>query len=549
MTELAKKHWPPIVAAAVLLATVTAFYLTSLAQNDGRLVYALDDAYIHTAMAANFAEHSVWGVTRYGFSSASSSPLWTLMLAGTFYLFGVIEAAPLVLNALAAVAVLILTYAILLRHTANRRAIFAVLLVVVFLIPLPTLIFAGMEHTVQVLINVAFAYLAAELLSREKTGASRRFGRGELALAILAALVMAVRYEGMFLVGIVCLLALLRGRVLLSIVVAAGAAAPVVAYGLISLAHGWHFFPNSIILKGQTPDLFTPSGALRFLLHGSDDSTLKIPRVLTLIAMIGLVALFRSSRADGLWRRHTLMIVIFATAALLQIQFAKVGWFYRYEAYLLALFIVTGAVCVLEDLATKDVRLDRRILGQHKFATAVITLGLAVFLLRGALALKETTQAMHDRCLEHIAMARFVERYYDGQLLMVNDIGAICHYTNARVLDMFGLASLEPVAFRKKPDGYTAADVHAWAVEQGVRVAILSVEWDEVAPRIPEQWTLVGLWRLPQNVVFGTTAVGFLAIDPSAVDELAANFKDFAANVSPEVAQKGLRPDPAYVNR
>ena len=81
-------------------AIVTLGLLTyGLFDTGGVFAYALDDAYIHMAMAQNFAEHGVWGPTRYEFVSASSSPLWTATLAGLFAATGVHELWPLLLNA------------------------------------------------------------------------------------------------------------------------------------------------------------------------------------------------------------------------------------------------------------------------------------------------------------------------------------------------------------------------------------------------------------------------------------------------------------------
>ncbi len=33
----------------------------------GEIIYPLDDTYIHMAVAKNFVEHHVWGITQYAF--------------------------------------------------------------------------------------------------------------------------------------------------------------------------------------------------------------------------------------------------------------------------------------------------------------------------------------------------------------------------------------------------------------------------------------------------------------------------------------------------
>ena len=78
----------------------------SVSKNHGHLVYALDDAYIGMAMARNFSQYGVWGVTRYAFTSCSSPPLWTLLLSLTYYLGGVNQLAPLLWDLAFAILVL-----------------------------------------------------------------------------------------------------------------------------------------------------------------------------------------------------------------------------------------------------------------------------------------------------------------------------------------------------------------------------------------------------------------------------------------------------------
>src|SRR5436190_22074226 len=59
------------------------------ATSGGRmLVYWIEDAYIHLAMARTLVESGVWGVTPHGFTNASYSPLWVLMLSAAMAIVG-----------------------------------------------------------------------------------------------------------------------------------------------------------------------------------------------------------------------------------------------------------------------------------------------------------------------------------------------------------------------------------------------------------------------------------------------------------------------------
>jgi len=87
--DWAARHWPALVAVAALWVAVGLIGAESALRNDGHLIYAFDDAYIHMAIARHWVERGVWGLTPYEFSSSSSSILWTPLLAGAFLLVGV----------------------------------------------------------------------------------------------------------------------------------------------------------------------------------------------------------------------------------------------------------------------------------------------------------------------------------------------------------------------------------------------------------------------------------------------------------------------------
>ncbi|MCR4400347.1 MAG: hypothetical protein NUV35_05650, partial [Syntrophomonadaceae bacterium] len=84
-----------------MIALVALIAWRSVREN-GMLVYALDDAYIHMAVAKNLILHHVWGVTAGHFSSSTSSLLWPSLLAALFAIFGINDSIPLVLNAILA---------------------------------------------------------------------------------------------------------------------------------------------------------------------------------------------------------------------------------------------------------------------------------------------------------------------------------------------------------------------------------------------------------------------------------------------------------------
>jgi len=144
-TSLRNRLWPFLAAIALLVIAVEFALAASMRQNAGHVVYALDDPYIHMAMAKNAALHHVWGVSATHFTSSSSSLLWTAALALLFAILGVHELIPFVVNTLIAVLLL----AIVLRQLSrDDRALsagyqFVILAAVVFCTPLPGLVFVG----------------------------------------------------------------------------------------------------------------------------------------------------------------------------------------------------------------------------------------------------------------------------------------------------------------------------------------------------------------------------------------------------------------------
>lgn len=243
------RHWPLVVALAVLGAVVAAVFVLCVRADRGRFVYAIDDIYIAMAVARNFAVHGLWGVTPYEFTSCESTFVWPLLLSLSYALGATSELVPLVLNVVFAGVTLLVVYVVLNKMGMPQRLQALVLLGVIFLAPLPAMVFIGMEHTLQMAAAILFVYLVAHDLAGEnnsRTGTS-------LWIWVLAVVMPMIRYEGLFLVLAACLLYFVHKRWKEAFGLGVVAAIPPLIYGAISAHLGWYWLPNSVCLKANLP--------------------------------------------------------------------------------------------------------------------------------------------------------------------------------------------------------------------------------------------------------------------------------------------------------
>jgi len=335
--------------------------------------------------------------------------------------------------------------------------------------------------------------------------------------ALSVVLVVAVRYEGLFLVIAVALLFFLERRKGEAFEFLGLGVLPIVLYGAVSMTNGWLFLPNSIFLKGAKPILDSTLGVIYSLLgYRALRNLFEAPDMLSLFTMnlAAVLILFRRHREDRIARSFPNLV--FLVSAVLHLQFAHIGYLYRYEAYLIVLGLVA-----LASLVPEFFDFVRRIgpgpsggrVVPYTVAAVLLIVALKPLFERSERSYIDAPEASHDRYLEHIQPALFLRENYNGQTVVLNDIGAAAFYTDCRILDMYGLASMEPIRFREEPSGYTPADVYEWARRRGARIAILQVQWPEIGDRIPREWPQVCEWHLPRNVAFGDTMVGFFGTD------------------------------------
>jgi hypothetical protein len=541
------------IAVAALLLPVGFIEYRVLQVTHGILAYPLDDAFIHMTVSRNLALNHVWGITKDSFQSASSSPLYTVLLAGVFKIFGVHIILPLLINIVAGVGVLWVAQRWLIRQGVSPAGQLIILLLLNFLTPLPLLVISGMEHTLQLLFCILFIFSFADAIGRPPL---------PWPVYLYGALMVTTRYECLIILGLVCLVLLFRGQWRTAFSLGAVSVLPIVAFGLFALSKGSFFLPNSVVLKSALPHSL--HGLLRYAkediwsrmffslppaLH--DYNILAAQRLLLLLPLCYLVFLPQvRRRAD-----YRYILIVLMGAVLAHIAFAFPANFPRYEDYLIGCSVLIVGVLVRGRARARPIlEADALWSGLASGSDAArlpvrgtawlpregatwVAAGLGVVLLFPLLIRSEKTfQNSKWYCVnifeQQYQMAQFVHRYYDSTGIAFNDIGAISFYSVGPKLDLFGLASLD-VAKRRRANRFTAGWADSLGRQQQIKLAIVYDTWQDSA--LLHRWNKIASWQNHHNVVLGSDSVSFYTLDAADTTALRKNLEAFQPSLPADV--------------
>jgi hypothetical protein len=522
--------WLPL----VLVAThVFLFYRATVAHNDGTFSYPLDDAFIHLAIARHLAQDGVYGVTTFAFTPASSSVIWPFLLAGAIKVFGNRVLLPLLLNCLIAVAFIAVVSRVLSRVGGRTWTKTLAAVAVVVLMPLSTVVFLGMEHTLHALATLLVVSEAAEWLADATPSRSAMWR-----VAACAALATSARYEAVFVVAVVAGIAVCFRRLGAALGVAAAGALPIVAFGLYSLRRGGMFLPNSVVLKGRQYHWHDLSDVSDFF--GGDFFSRTSLESYLFVLLVTLVVLFAIEvHQHGLRTPHALRLGITASMTALHVQFAALGWFFRYEAYAIAVGVtVVGAyACDRLPSAIDYVRRARHPVIQSMVIAAAITIIGAPPVRRILTAASVTPSASRNIYEQQMQMARFLEKYFDHEPVAINDIGAVAYLRSGPIVDLLGLATT-PVAIAKHLD--ILRPLRPEKVAELTRDANVAVIYDEWFPdAVPPTWTRVGRWVIDGCRSCAFPDLSIYATNAAAIPRVVQALRDFRATLPARVHEEG----------
>lgn len=487
-----------------------------LGMTKGEFVYALDDAYIHLAVARSLFQHQLWGVDGIAFAPASSSILWPLLLLVSGGGSAAGHLVPFILNLIFSILCIWLAHRLMPNEALSSRARFVALSLFILVAPLGLLAYTGMEHTLQIFLTLVVAVQAALMLSEDRFAA-----RDTALLAVLCLALAATRYEGLFIVAPICGLFFLSGRLVAGLLVGLSAWTPIVLFGLYSKAHGWFFFPTSVLLK--TAQSFhaaseaSQSWAAFPILKQLKTVALKFSQQFgvtpsLLFFTVAICIFYVSRRKSGVrWNDFDQVLgILYLGAVALHMSLGSVdGPAYRYEAYVVALgFIVLLRQWVL--VRGLYAQLDLYIYQPWRIALCFLFLAGPRMIVSN-LGLPFGPRGIYE---QQIQIAKFLEQNFSGTTIAANDVGAVNYRGSVRTLDLFGLTTF-PVAKLKLEGAFDTAAIASLAAKSQAKLAVVYENWFVQYGGLPSDWVKVGEWSVPFTLVCGQSRISFFAIGPA----------------------------------
>ncbi len=503
---------PLIIGISFLLVIVLIEYFSIIHLNNGKMVYTLDDPYIHLALAQHIL-NGHYGINSSQFSAPSSTILWPFILAP----FSSNVYFPLLLNVAAAILTVYIFYKILIvsynikQKKANNIVISFFLILLILSTNIMGLIFTGMEHSLQVLAVLIIAYgLIVEIESNKV--------KSWLLISIVIA--PLIRYENLAVsIPAICYLAVNKyykeaiSLIIIIIILLGG-------FSLFLISLGLYPIPTSILVKSP---IMENSNKFTVAVHNLFNTfSYRQGKVLFLGLLILSSLVFFTKKSK---KRKLALITI--AGIILHFIAGEYDWFNRYEIYILS-FSLLVIIYISGEIIMKLLEKGNQNL---KF---ILLLIIAVFAARVVgykyiMDLFLIPTASNNIYEQQYQMHRFIVDYYKKPV-GVNDIGYVSYNNKNYVLDLWGLASIKALKDRLKdnnPDW-----MEKLVKEKDVKLAMIYDRWFK---NIPGDWIKIGALHLgKKRITPAQSAVSFYATGPKEYFKILNELKLFIKTLPPD---------------
>ncbi len=484
-------------------------------------IYPLDNSYIHLSLAKNFSNYGIWGVTKYEFSSSSSSILFTLILSIVMKIFGNNHLYPLSINIIFLYFVIYLIFnkfrpLIFFENAEKKQKIISgiilssVVLIIILLIPMVFLTLSGMEHVLQILINLIFIN---RLIIYFEKFSNKNF----IFLLFSSIFVGLVRYEGLFLILISLFFFIIKNRFKNGLILLIISVLPLLIYGLISEAYGSLIIANSIFLKSTKPENIEFIGIVKYAFSWIPN-LIKEPHLLTIFissaAILWLNIKSHLSLKDekNLWLIFSIFLIIF------HLIFAKTGGGFRYEAYIIAIGLIGIFINLVEIIK----------FGNNQLKNSVIILLIILIFTCAERAYKSFSdiKTMSRNVYEQqYQIAKFLKKNYNNSTVILSDIGCTTYFTDIKLIDLMSIGSIEPIKLRLV-NKFNSEEINKLAKRKNAEIAILNK--DLFKNLIPNDWIEIETWKNNANLEYNMDKITFYSANSENTVILLFNLEEFS---------------------
>lgn len=523
-----RRYFPlPILLTWIAYLGWAAWVIWRIVDLTGEFTYGLDDTYIHLTVAGNWAETGTMGINAGEFASASSSPLFTVLLTLSHLIFGkgLTFWAPLFLNILASLG-LIYWMGTWIRKQQQSPLWIAVALVAGLLVPMTL---SGMEH----LLHAWILLICLEKVSGIQYSSPSSF-QSYRGLLLPMFLLGGIRFEGLAAAGIMVLYLLWKDRTWRPILVGFVAVLPVLGFAILAYSESGMLLPNSVYMKLNPPkglafvNLTGPKRLFGKVMTALVDSPLVLP------ALVTLMGIFLHS-GKSVAQRTKLVFPGIALCILFLHILGSTFVTVRYEVYLMVLII---ACCIRYGKGLFIQLLPERRDQTAWFMAAVLIIGFGILWLEPAYQNVYMPQSRVLRASQEIhhqqgMMAAFTREYLPEERIAINDLGRMAYESEAGyILDLEGLGSTAVTRLNKQGI-YSWNSLRALMDSLDISYAMIYDDWYEEVGLTSEG--KVASWTIENIFILGGETVSFYCWDPEKALELRSFLQAFESQLPAEV--------------
>ena len=477
------------------LAIGYSLYLTNY-----NLTYAIHGPYIHFSMIKHLATQGILSVDGFSYSSVSSSPLWLILLT-PFYKFLSLKIfiwIPLILNILFQMVTLVVIYKIVDRYTNNKLNLLFLILIVL-ITPFLALSFGGLEHSLQIMLITLFLYNYIGYINNTNENKYKNN------MLIIAPFIVACRYEDLAFISSVSLFSLIYYKdIRFSIKLFLSSLILIAIFGIWSeLSFDLGFVPSSITAKSSKHlNLLDKFLGNLFYAH--------------IIANIflNILIFLKSFKRDKVL---TTLTSVYILTFIVHLAFAKVGWLYRYEAYLIIFGLINIVLCIYR------CQVEKRVIW---FLSILFILSNYKQILFSPIKSVLSTKAVY---LEQIQEGLFAKELKD-EYIATDNIGTVPLYSNNKILDIHGLSN--PKIIELKNRGIFNDKSKKELIENSNADLIIAYKNRFKDPKI-DNYTKIATWKIAKKMLNGDDEIVIYA-KKSKISYVMKKLKSFIKNKLPK---------------